>query len=201
MSLSTKPIEDVLKNAQEVTSLASTDKLAVIGEDGKPKKIATTSLALGSGLKQNVVHANAEWIRIASINRSARSSAFLLFIDGEWHNGAPCASIISFVIPASTDSSYAPTAKVLLGKTAFTFNKCRLVKEGNMMYIELYRINAGTSGLNLSIIPNQGNISLLSAATSNASSEDVVTEFSLLGGGKSLFHNKLRKYTERRWVA
>lgn len=39
MSLETKPLQDVLKNAQEVTSFASTDKLVAIDNQGVPKKI------------------------------------------------------------------------------------------------------------------------------------------------------------------
>lgn len=180
MSADTKLLKEKFKNAPEVTSLASSDRLAVIGDDGTPKKI-NSSVINGFNPSRLKVEPN-QWLRIASFI-STTSPIGILFLSHEWNN-APARNTV-LVLGCVGDATRKPiSVNVLLSDPDPSFNAIRCVADGNVRYIEIRYTKPVTNaplirfdGIGLATIP---------FSISTVADADVINTVSLIsapGGG------------------
>lgn len=134
--IDTKTLKDKFKAAQEVTSLASADRMLIVDANGEPKKIERWKmLDQNVNVVKTVDAGNSGWLRIATISYD---SAGIVSIVKGWGNTVPSFLILSFLFHANG---------VFLGKV-LTFmtpgdsnilSKFRFVYKGNNVgYLDVY---------------------------------------------------------------
>ncbi len=202
--MQTKELNDVLKNATEVTSLASTDRLAVIGGAGVLKKINGHV-----GVSKDFYNVpEGSWIRIGVASEHSKSAFVLFSAIQSWSNSRPGSILVAATFgSADYGDCYTHGAiNILSGTNKACFPKARFVcpssNTGGVIYLDLY-MAANNPVNSISVISKQ-NFNVEISQTATIPEGYSTKEFDLTtveGGGKLLSFNQLHKYTERRWVA
>lgn len=195
----TKELQDVLREAQEVTSLDTTAKLALIGADGKLNK-AAFDLLKDIKTAGSFSVSNGQWLRIAKYAQT-QSPTGMLFLTHTWNNASPSSTAMVIGAVAQYQGIRQPlSVKVLYSSANPSFNSIRCVAEGTDRYVEV-RLNVSSTNKPTVRLVGVG-FELTPFSISTAADADVINTVSLIsGGGKTLLHNQLRNYVERRWVA
>ncbi len=191
--MQTKELDDVLKNAAEVTSLGAVDRLAVIDSDGKPLKV---NASVVKGLSQdNIIVYRGQWLRIAKYT-NANGVVGILFLSHVWVSGSASPSILIFQC-SGNNGAFPINVKALYSGQDPSFNAIRCVKDGENRYIEVQFNRASTTRPIVRLLGIL--VDLVPFSISTASDSDVINTVSIVGGGgKSFAFNKLYNLAERR---
>ena len=130
----TRTLKDKLKNAQEVTSLASSDRLMVVGSDGSPKRINESSFRKNyfRGPSNVSGMSSGKWVRIMAIETY---SCGIVWISNSYNTQAPRCSCFVFV--PSSKSTPALMQVIPLNTSSF-FQKLRIVHNSSGMFMEVF---------------------------------------------------------------
>lgn len=176
MSLPTKPIEDVLKDAQEVNSLETADRMGVIGENGELKKVSLNTIKDVHTTSFRI--SNNQWLRFAKYTYSV-SPIGLILLSHTWNAINPQSTAL--VVSSPSGSELSPiNVSVLCNTPSPSFNAIRCVADGNNRYLEVRFAKTTTNnpvirvvGLSLEVVPY---------SISTASDSDVINTVSLISG-------------------
>lgn len=154
MSESTTKLSDLLKASEEVTSLASTDKVLAVDADGETKRISSHNLVTPNLRDETYADKNSEWIRIASSVNNAAAAATVYFTDGFWA-GSPSGYAVLFATRYANGMWKKPSVRYI-GDSAPV--QLRTVKIGDAFHLEIkgnsLRLIAYCNGINV-IVPGK----------------------------------------------
>ena len=190
----TRTLKDKLKNAQEVTSLASTDRLMVVGVDGSPKRISK------SGLDTITISCEAnKWYRIVTLTANQASVGQLLIVSSP--SEQECFMLrwsiprTGYFSPSQVDV-YNPIASASFAVMP-KIRVCKPASSGFALHFDVFVAKAKTLTLRINSINADFNV-----VESPSIAELSVREFNLntssWGGGKTLPFNQLHNQRERR---
>lgn len=118
-----KTLQAKLASAETITSLASTDKLMVVDENGKPKQISRNNLINNGGQRVvNVECGTGVWIRILKLASPAMG---LVCLDNRYTYTTP--RPVAFVLAYS---SHLPQSKSATIIESSIFTKARVISQG-----------------------------------------------------------------------
>ena len=190
-----KTLADVLKGAPEVTSLASADRILAVDANGNQKKISKGHLRNeGIMTSKLVAKGDSGWLRIA--NLSANSSA-IVKISVAWGSIMPAMVLFGFFFHPNGGCNIKPN---ILMSSSSVLDSARFVRKRNSLgYLDIKVPITATENFSVEIIAPVGVTLTVGDATDAAIPEGFNTEeYSLVGGGKTLRFNQLRRVAERR---
>ena len=194
----TTVINDVLKGAQEVTSLASSDRLMAIGPEGGLKRISRDNAVFrGTKAEKDFMDSATRWITIAQASPTAAWGGILTVSQGLW-SGHP--NLHVFALGGRYDSSgpQRPEIRSLLGAPSGV--RLRVV-----LFDSVIRLDCQGTFRKLEV-SSWGRLSLIDPVEAEpVPSGATVWEYSssslasgISGGGKSLLFNHLCNNAEGR---
>lgn len=207
MSLQTKELQEVFKDAQEVTSLGSTDRLLAKDANGNLKGIRSF-FSVNKVINFTESNGGHEIkILIADIGAYPVATGFGLHgfsgICYKSNVGAIDNGFGSAVVNAVACYSLAESYGVKLDTTQ-EYIKPSIVTYNGRAYVAI-SVNGNSGSLCLvGFGHNLLDTPIVLGSKTGTPADTSVTLYSgniILGGGKSLSFNQLRKYIERRWVA
>ena len=145
----TRTLKDKLKNAQEVTSLASSDRLMVVGSDGSPKRIGRENLMFQ---ELTVAPDSVGWIRIGQFLQTA---SVLLSILSQWSQTAGVRILVDFILHQNNTGYNKATVLSRMSNSSYigVLTKCRIaVKSGNPGYLDIYYSQDQRNGVAIHVL-------------------------------------------------
>ena len=194
----TRPLKDKLKNAPEVTSLASTDRLMVVGNDGSPAKISIANAVTKNSKVASTFSGNkSRWITIAQIGVSEAWGGILTVSSGLW-SGDPALHVFALGGRYSNGTALRPVIQSLLGPTSNVSFRIVVLDTSLRLDYKCYSMRAEVNSM--------GHIPLMTPIEADAIPADATvwqydfstSVFGISGGGKTLPFNRLRNFAERR---
>lgn len=141
MSADTRSLQSVFQNATEVTSLSTSDRIAVIGDNGVPKKIERDCLI---GQRTSISFSQSQWIRIAEFSGTA---SVLLSLFNPWNNTTGSRILVDCLFHRNNINYCKATILSAMcnnGINNIVFTKLRaVVKTNKQSYIDVYCVNGG----------------------------------------------------------
>lgn len=183
MSKETTTMPDVLKGAQNVTSLDSTDRVLAFDTNGNLKSLTRESM-MSQHLRASMdedAPASGRWLRILEV--SSMSNGFV-WISNRWSNKPPRPLCFMYLGAHRQNINY---ARVLVFEPSPYFTKLRMVSpSSDHYYLEVFVVSfSKTNDIDLTV---SGNLTVPdSFVAGEIPSESVVQEFDLtqtiFGGG------------------
>lgn len=198
MSL-TKTLKDKFKNAQAVTSLASTDRVMMIDPNGGLRKISPEELDRNGKHAQGQVEAGSSgWLRIAKVNYDSNG---IIKISKAW--GATTPKFLLLCYLCHVNGVQKVSIMAFLGDGGTILSKARIVYKANTDgYLDVYAPIPSRESFYVDLLGGMNTTLSLGSNTNAVVPEGFsVKEFSNLasvGGGKLLPFNQLRNLAERR---
>ena len=148
----TRTLKDKFKAAQEVTSLASADRLMVVGSDGSIGKISSVNL------EGNVISKgfnSGQWVRLFSIP----NTSVLFILEQNFFNN-PGGSVLVHACIQKDGLSFCSVntlSKLLHNSSSDSFTKVRVVRSSTISYVDFLYSRTQYNDLTLKIVsPNNG---------------------------------------------
>ena len=169
--------------AQELTSLAATDRILATDANGNLSRISRDNLVNQNRL-QNTIYAdgNSRWTRVATWYNNVAASAIICLTSGFW-SGNPKGHIIA----VTNNYNTTPHVRIILGDSL----RVRVVKQDNTLYLDIYchtlRVVSTVYGYEVRPMAQQG------PTTDGCTVLLDKSLPSVSGGGKTLFHSALER--------
>lgn len=199
MSKETTTMPDVLKGAQKVTSLDSTDRMLAFDSNGNPRSIAADTFLTQNSVASLYVPANQEgWLRIAKLGNYGAACIIgvtMIGFNGGWN--LPVLLAVSAPHGSSkTTMDITPLNKKQTesANCKYAFSKMRITGNEATKYLDIYVVAKDVArSLRVSLGASL-DCTLMTPAfdpqESTSTKEFLISD--LWGGGKSLYINKLR---------
>ena len=200
-----RTLADKLKAAQEVASLASTDRLMAVDAEGNLKRIGQSL-----GRLKDIQSPQGTWMRIGYGAGGGVSSSVLFLIAQSWSNDLPGSALIAVSMSAADwGANNNPQVRVLSSINISRFSKIRILvpsasTSGKVSYIDIYQ-NSRNPKNTISIV---GSLNFTADVSANAEIPEGYTAIERdlascvlavnSGGGKTLSFNQLCNFAERR---
>ena len=178
----TRSLKDKLKSAQEVTSLASSDRLMVVGSDGSVGKISRVNL------EGNVISKgfdSSQWVRLFSVTNTA-----VLFILEQNFFNHPGGSVLvhACIQKDSLDfCSFSTLSKLVHHSTVNPFTKVRVVRSSTTAYVDFFYNRTMYNVLTLKILSPINDVKLMMEGNATIPDGFTAREYNLTtpisGGG------------------
>ena len=174
----TKNLKDVFKDAQEVTSLASTDRLMVKDANGNLKCIGRTAFNSNSA---SVNSNSAQWVRLFSINGSG---ALCFDVSTNYNTATPSFYLVQMLFDSVDSCIMKVVSSIHMGESR-ALTKFRLVKEGSLCYIDAFYSVSSLNSIRVSIYPSFREVIPIMTVNPELSGQALYKEFLLsnIGGG------------------
>lgn len=199
-----------------VASVGDSDLVLVTTSGGGLKPVSFANLMKAAQKSLSLARTTAlrleggEWVRVAKCFFNATFCG-ILSVSHSWSSGKPVPLFCA--INGSANNADGFNAEMLVSGGFFapsasnqsmSFRAVRFVKEGTTMYVEIkFKDGASTNNVYTSL-GSCFNLDLVDASISAALDSNVLKTIdfeSNWGGGKTLFFNQLRNFTERRAAA
>lgn len=177
--MDTKTLKDVLKDAPEVTSLSSTDKVLVTDVNGGTKKIDKTNLVQPSKI---IYISTPQWVRLFSFNYTD-----ILFRLSQSYSNNPGGVLLVNASLLSDNTAYCFLDVISKYRhssvTTNPFTKMRVCVKKPLGYVDFYYPHNAKNALTLNVISAQNDVVTLMEQNATVPADFTSREYEINWGG------------------
>lgn len=174
----TKTLKELLDNAIELTSISSTDRLAIITGDGKFKKIGKGN-AFPTSKSLDV--SSPQWVRLFSINAAG---SIVFEVSTNYNSSYPNTYIVQCLFDSTSACAMKVVSSIHLGSSR-QISKLRLVKISTTYYVDAYYTQNTLNAMRIVCFPSYRIMTPIMEGQAILPAGATLKEFTLaeIGGG------------------